>query len=121
MLDQLIAGMGFLPADLSESHRMDQDRIARLLDRTGPAIVVTHSAGGPSGWLAADARPEAVRAIVAIEPMGPPFFEFAPGSRLDWGLTASPLTWEPAVTDPAQLEAAESGRAACRERVCQSV
>lgn len=109
MLDQLIAGMGFLPADLAESHRMDQDRIARLLDRTGPAIVVTHSAGGPSGWLAADARPDAVRAIVAIEPMGPPFFEFAPGSRLDWGLTASPLRWEPAVTDPAVLETAAPG------------
>ncbi|QJU54157.1 alpha/beta fold hydrolase [Herbiconiux sp. KACC 21604] len=104
-LDQLTAGMGFLLADLAESHRMDQDRISRLLDRIGPAVLVTHSAGGPTGWLVADARPELVKAHVAIEPMGPPFHEFGPGSRLDWGLAAAPLRYEPEVTDPAELEA----------------
>lgn len=104
-LDQLIASMGFMPEDLAESQRMDQERVARLLDRIGPAILVTHSAGGPAGWLAADARPDRVKALVAIEPMGPPFFEFGPGSRLDWGLTAAPLQYEPAVSDPADLEA----------------
>lgn len=106
MLDQLICGMGFLPADLAESHRMDQDRISRLLDRIGPAVLVTHSAGGPTGWLVADARPELVKAHVAIEPMGPPFHEFGPGTRLDWGIAAAPLTYEPAVTDAAALEKA---------------
>ncbi|WP_281882555.1 alpha/beta fold hydrolase [Agromyces rhizosphaerae] len=106
MLDQLIASMGFLPADLAESQRLDQDRVARLLDRIGPAILVTHSAGGPTGWLAADARHDLVRAIVAIEPMGPPFFEFAPGVRLDWGLAAAPLAYDPPVASPAELEAA---------------
>jgi len=105
LLDQLIAGMGFLPQDLAESQRMDQDRISRLLDRIGPSILVTHSAGGPAGWLVADARPELVKALVAIEPMGPPFFEFEPGVRLDWGLSAAPLNYEPAVTDAAEFEA----------------
>lgn len=104
-LDQLIASMGYFPRDLAESQRMDQDRIARLLDRTGPAILITHSAGGPAGWLAADARREAVKAIVAIEPMGPPFFEFGPDARLDWGLTAAPLRYLPDVTDPTAVEA----------------
>ena len=83
VLDQLIASMGYFPRDLAESQRMDQDRLARLLDRTGPAIVVTHSAGGPAGWLVADARPDAVKAIVAIEPMGPPFFAFGPTAHLN--------------------------------------
>ena len=32
----------------------DADRLARLLDRIGPAIVVTRSASGPAGWLIAD-------------------------------------------------------------------
>ncbi len=109
-LDQMVAGMGFLLADLAESHRLDQDRIARLLDLIGPAILVTHSAGGPSGWLVPDARPELVKAVVAIEPMGPPFNEFAPGVRLDWGIAAAPLSYEPAVTDPAVLESAEPGQ-----------
>ena len=104
-LGQLVAGMGFLLMDLAESHRMDGDRIARLLDRIGPAVVITHSAGGPSGWLAADARPELVKAIVAIEPMGPPFGDFSPHGSLEWGLTAAPLHYEPPVEDPAALAA----------------
>ncbi|QBE50284.1 alpha/beta fold hydrolase [Leucobacter triazinivorans] len=103
-LDQLIAGMGFMPADLAESQRLDQERIGRLLQRIGPAVLVTHSAGGPAGWLVADAHPELVKAIMAIEPMGPPFFEFGPGSRLDWGVTAAPLQYAPEVQDPAELE-----------------
>lgn len=105
VLDQMVASMGFLPADLAESHRLDQDRIARLLDRIGPAVLVSHSAGGPAGWLVADARPELVKAIVAIEPMGPPFNEFGPGVRLDWGLTAAPLQYLPGFSSAAELEA----------------
>lgn len=104
VLDQMVASMGFLPADLAESHRMDQDRIARLLDRIGPAVLISHSAGGPAGWLAADARPELVKGIVAIEPMGPPFHEFAPGVRLDWGLSAAPMRYEPECSTPEELE-----------------
>jgi pimeloyl-ACP methyl ester carboxylesterase len=41
--------------------------IAALLDRIGPAILITHSQGGLMGWLAA-ARSANVRAIVAYEP-----------------------------------------------------
>lgn len=108
-LDQMVAGMGFFPADLAESQRLDQDRISRLLDRIGPAILVTHSASGPAGWLVADARPELVKAVVAIEPMGPPFGEFGPGMKLDYGLAKAALTYDPPVSDTAALEAAEPG------------
>ena len=109
VLDQMVAGMGFLLADLAETQRLDQERIARLLDRVGPAILITHSAGGPAGWLVPDARPDLVKAVVAIEPMGPPFFEFGPGARLDWGIAAAPLTYDPPVTDPSVLETAKPG------------
>jgi pimeloyl-ACP methyl ester carboxylesterase len=44
-----------------------------LLTLIGPAILVTHSHGGPYGWGIADAVPSLVEAIVAIEPEGPPF------------------------------------------------
>jgi len=44
-----------------------------LLDRIGPAILLTHSQAGQFGWILADARPSKVKAIIAIEPMGPPF------------------------------------------------
>jgi len=42
--------------------------ISKLLDRIGPAILVTHSAGGASGWLAADLNPDNVAGIIAFEP-----------------------------------------------------
>jgi len=45
-----------------------KENLAELLDRIGPAIIVTHSAGGPSGWLAMEARPALVKAVLAIEP-----------------------------------------------------
>ncbi len=109
VLDQMVAAMGYFADDLAESQRLDQDRIARLLDRIGPAILVTHSASGPAGWLAADARPELVKGIFALEPMGPPFTgAFA---RLDYGIAKAPLTYDPPVTpaDTDALEAAEPG------------
>ena len=56
-MDQFNAGYGPLPADLAESEDMDAGRLARLLDRIGPAILLSHSASGPGGWLAADRRP----------------------------------------------------------------
>jgi pimeloyl-ACP methyl ester carboxylesterase len=94
-IDDFIAGYGPLPADLAASQEMDADRIARLLDRIGPSILLTHSASGPSGWLAADRRPGQVIAIVAVEPMGPPFADIPNIGPLRWGLTAAPLTFDP--------------------------
>ena len=86
---------------------------AKLLDKIGPAIVLTHSQSGPHGWRIADARPKKVVAIVAVEPSGPPFFnvlqvgppdwfELGPLAR-PWGITAGPMHYVPAVTDPSQL------------------
>ncbi|RNL87641.1 alpha/beta fold hydrolase [Halostreptopolyspora alba] len=106
-VDQLLAGMGPLPMDLAESQRMDADRIGRLLDITGPAVVVTHSAGGPVGWLAADTRPEAVAAIVAVEPIGPAFADFPGIGELSWGLTAHRITYDPPLERPEQAREAD--------------
>ena len=94
-MDQFIAGYGPLPADLAASEDMDADRLAQLLDRIGPAVLFTHSASGPSGWLVADRRPGLVRAIVSVEPMGPPFADIPNIGPLAWGLAAAPLTFDP--------------------------
>ena len=56
-----------------ETQRRNQNAGAALLDKIGPAIVLTHSQSGPFGWLIADARPALVKGIIAIEPSGPPF------------------------------------------------
>ncbi|MEO8307244.1 MAG: alpha/beta fold hydrolase [Pseudomonadota bacterium] len=45
-----------------------QEDLAELLDKVGPAIVVVHSNGGPSAWLSLAARPNQVKAVLAIEP-----------------------------------------------------
>ena len=106
-MDQFIAGYGPLPADLAASEAMDADRLARLLDRIGPAILLTHSASGPSGWLAADCRPGLVRAIVSVEPMGPPFADIPNIGPLSWGLTAAPLTFDPPRATPEAIRDAD--------------
>ena len=103
-MDEFIAGYGPLPADLAFSEDMESDRVAKLLDRIGPAILLTHSASGPVGWLVADRRPNLVRAIVAIEPMGPPFADIPNIGKLTWGLTASRLNYEPAVEKPEDIQ-----------------
>lgn len=74
-----------------------------LLDRIGPAVLVTHSQAGPFGWLIADARPNLVKAVVAIEPQGPPIQS---GNRKTaaWGVADIPITYEPLVTQAAELQ-----------------
>lgn len=77
---------------------------AALLDRIGkPVILLAHSQGGIMPWLIADARPALSRAIVALEPSGPPFREavFGNASARAYGLTDAPLTYSPPVTNPA--------------------
>jgi pimeloyl-ACP methyl ester carboxylesterase len=70
-----------------------------LLDKIGPAIIVTHSAGGPFGWLVAEARPNLVKGIVVIEGGGTPFN----GPNI-WGLSTIPVTYDPPVSDPAEIK-----------------
>lgn len=105
--DRWIAPLGSLPVDLAESQRMDADRLAALLDHLGPAVVVTHSAGGPCGWLVTDRRPDLVRALVAVEPIGPAFATFPGIGTLGWGLTAAPLTYDPPRASAAEVRAAD--------------
>jgi pimeloyl-ACP methyl ester carboxylesterase len=69
-----------------------------LVDRIGPCILLTHAFGGFFGWGVADRRPNLVKGIFAMEINGNPFAQ-----QLRWGLTASPMTYDPPVTDPAQF------------------
>ncbi len=106
-LDEFIAPFGPLPADLAASQRMDADRLAALLDRIGPAIIVTHSASGSDSWLVADRRPALVKAIVTVEPMRPAFADTPNIGALDWGLTAAPITYDPPRANAAEVRSAD--------------
>lgn len=105
--DAFIAAYGPMPADLAASQALDADRLAQLLDRIGKAIIVTHSASGPSGWLIADRRPDLVAAVVAVEPMGPAFGHTPGIGNLDWGLTAAPVTFDPPRETSEQVRTAD--------------
>lgn len=89
-----------------ESEKLMQSAGAALLDRIGPAVLITHSQAGLFGWLIADARPGLVKGIVALEPAGPPYKDtlFPSGFDRDSGLTSLPLTYDPPVTPEAPLE-----------------
>jgi pimeloyl-ACP methyl ester carboxylesterase len=78
---------------------------AALLDKIGTAIVLTHSQSGTYGWLIADARPQLVKSVVAIEPSGPPFEAtvIGNGKARAWGPTDIPITYDPPVKDPSEL------------------
>lgn len=90
----------------AETQTLTQAAGAALLDRIGPAVLVTHSQSGLLGWVIAESRPQLVKGIVALEPSGPPFHNAAAGNpkARAWGVTDIPMTYEPAVTDPAQIE-----------------
>jgi len=79
------------------TQKFNQTAVSALLDRIGPSILLTHSQSGPFGWLIADARPNLVKGIVAIEPSGPPFENSvnATGKARAWGPTDISLTYDP--------------------------
>jgi pimeloyl-ACP methyl ester carboxylesterase len=92
-------------ASNAETQQLVQNAGTALLDRIGPAILVTHSQAGPFGWLLADARPKLVRGIIAVEPSGPPFegAVLAKGPARPWGPTDIRITYDPPVNDPKEL------------------
>jgi pimeloyl-ACP methyl ester carboxylesterase len=93
--------------------QLSSDALIALVDKIGPAIVLTHSQSGATGWPVADARPEKVKAVIAIEPSGPPFYNVdnVPSpewfrdsdEQRPWGITSAPLTYSPAAASPADL------------------
>ena len=121
VFDQFYASQVESMTDIPALEGMMREAGAALLDRIGPAVLLTHSQGGPLGWAIADARPKLVRGILAIEPNGAPLYEQkligAPGWFEDeaitrpWGITRGPLTFSPAVEDASELRFERQGQA----------
>ena len=106
-----------LPAIRSFQRQMElnRDALIALIDRIGPSILMVHSQAGAFGWPVADARPDKVKALLAIEPNGPPFtavdfvgapdwFRNSPNPALTWGLSGVPLTYDPPARDASELK-----------------
>src|SRR4029077_13394333 len=85
---------------------LNRDAAVALLDKIGPAIVMTHSQSGAYGWPIAEARPKLMKALIQVGPSAPPVHDLeligAPDYFRDgavirpWGLTAIPLKYSPA-------------------------
>jgi pimeloyl-ACP methyl ester carboxylesterase len=115
--------MSQLPAiaDFDKQQPANRDGLIALLDKIGPSILLTHSQAGAFTWPVADARPNLVKAILAIEPNGPPFFQFdfigAPdwfkevGLALPYGISILPITYSPPVKDASELQFVQQEKA----------
>jgi pimeloyl-ACP methyl ester carboxylesterase len=114
VFDQFYASQVTAIQNFTLQQELNRDAIIALLQKTGPAILLTHSQSGAFGWPVADAQPSLVKAIVAVEPNGPPFFDVenvrapewfrsAPTQTRAWGVTAVPLSYLPQAATASDL------------------
>jgi pimeloyl-ACP methyl ester carboxylesterase len=100
---------------------LNRDALVALVDKIGPSIILGHSQAGAFLWPVADARPDAIKAILAIEPNGPPvhsveftgapdWFKYGPVA-LAYGLSDVPLTYAPALKDASELSFVQQAKA----------
>jgi pimeloyl-ACP methyl ester carboxylesterase len=107
--------------DFAKAQVVNRDALVALIDKIGPAILLVHSQAGAFAWPVADARPDLVKAIVGVEPNGPPVHSvelvgapewFREGAvALPYGVTAVPLTYAPAVKDASELSFVKEAKA----------
>lgn len=103
IFDQFYASTIQMVSDPALQESASQAACAALLDRIQkPVILISHSAGAPIPLLVADVRKDLVKAIISLEPVGPPFFKatfiVVPGAR--YGVSSAPITYDPPVEDP---------------------
>jgi pimeloyl-ACP methyl ester carboxylesterase len=112
--DQFYASQFPSLVSFPKQQELNRDALVALLDKIGPAILLTHSQSGAFNWPVADARPNLLKALVAVEPSGPPVHDIENTGEPDWfkdaertkvsGLADVPLAYEPPLTGDAKLE-----------------
>ncbi len=101
-------------ASFPKQQELNRNALVALLDKIGPAILLTHSQSGAFNWPVADSRPGLIKALVAVEPSGPPVHDIENTGAPDWfkdaertkisGLADVPLAYDPPLTGDARLE-----------------
>ncbi|KAK4225965.1 Alpha/Beta hydrolase protein [Podospora fimiseda] len=86
--------------DLAQEQLLSQKGITELLNRINrQTFLLAHSMGAKTAWLVADAKPELVKGIIAVEPAGPLFRGIGvDGLRKDmtrYGITDARITFMP--------------------------
>jgi pimeloyl-ACP methyl ester carboxylesterase len=100
-------------ADFTEQQKLNVAALVALFDKIGPGVLLTHSQSGAFSWPTADARPNLVKALLDVEPSGPPVHDIINNGPPNWfsdaketklyGLEMVPLTYSPPITDPSEL------------------
>ncbi|CAM3054591.1 alpha/beta hydrolase [Methylobacterium mesophilicum] len=120
--DQFFASQVPFLANSQQTEELVAPALVALLEKVGPAILLTHGQGALFGWAASDARPDLVKAHVTVEPNGPPFFDVqfrggkefweksGDGRARAYGLTRMPLTFDPPVKAPEDLIVAQQAK-----------
>jgi pimeloyl-ACP methyl ester carboxylesterase len=87
-----------------------------LFDRIGEAVLMVHSQSGAYGWPVVQQRPNLVKALVAMEPSGPPVRDVVltgngppdyfgdDDQAIPYGLAYTPIEYIPAISDPSELQ-----------------
>ena len=104
VFDQFFASQSGGMTDRMLQETFTTNAVVALLDKIGPAFLLTHSQSGPHGWAVADARPDLVKGVIAVEPNGPPFYDET-DTRIErpWGIGRLPLTFNPPASQPSQI------------------
>ena len=112
--DQFYASQFPSLASFQRQQEINPPALVALLDKIGPAILLTHSQSGAFIWPVTDARPNLVKANIAVEPNGPPVHELEFKGAPDWfadnprekayGLGEVPITYDPPFGANGKLE-----------------
>ncbi len=112
--DQFYASQFPSIVSFPKQQELNRDALVALLDKIGPAILLTHSQSGAFGWPVADQRPNLVKALVAVEPSGPPVHDIQNIGEPDWfkdaertklsGLGDVALAYDPPLSGDGKLE-----------------
>lgn len=124
--EQFYASQSPQLADGPRGLQLSGDALVALLEEVGESVLLTHSQSAHLGWYAADVRPDLVKAIVAVEPNGPPVYDVDFTGPPDWftptdphktdphkasGISPLPLTYDPPLGPEESLEFVVQDRA----------
>jgi len=114
--DQFYASQVPSLASFPKQQELNRDALVALLDKIGPAILLTHSQSGSFNWPVADARPNLIKALVAVEPSGPPVHDIENTGAPDWFKDAEHTKVSGLGEGSAQLRSAARRRRQARVR-----
>ncbi|KAL8676450.1 MAG: hypothetical protein Q9186_007026 [Xanthomendoza sp. 1 TL-2023] len=97
--DQFFASQEPVPANNTLEEVYMRKSMCQLLEKIGKSYLIGHSYGGSFLLTTADQCPELVQGLFGVEPAANPFDV----GRRPYGVTATPLVYDPAVKAPSDL------------------